>query len=43
MPYMVVTVSPDGVTATAFATKYEARTLASNKTMKVAVEAANKP
>ena len=35
MPYLVVTVSPEGVTATAVPTKDEARILASKKTMKV--------
>jgi hypothetical protein len=35
MPYLVVTVSPEGVTATAVDTKEEARVLASKKTMKV--------
>jgi hypothetical protein len=35
MPYLVVTVSPDGVSATAVASKDEARILASNKTLKV--------
>jgi hypothetical protein len=38
MPYLVVTVSPDGVTATAVETKDEARILASKKTMKVLLE-----
>jgi hypothetical protein len=38
MPYLVVTVSPDGVTATAVETKDEARILASTKTMKVLLE-----
>ena len=38
MPYLVVTVSPDGVTATACETKDEARILASKKTMKVSIE-----
>jgi hypothetical protein len=38
MPYLVVTVSPDGVTATAVASKDEARILASNKTLKVEVQ-----
>jgi len=38
MPYMVVTVSPDGVTATAVESKDEARILASKKTLKVLVE-----
>ena len=35
MPYLVVTVSPEGVTATAVETKEEARVLASRKTMNV--------
>ena len=35
MPYLVVTVSPEGVTATAVDSKEEARILASKKTMKV--------
>jgi len=38
MPYLVVTVSPEGVTATAVETKDEARILASKKTLAVAVE-----
>ena len=38
MPYLVVTVSPEGVTATAIETKDEARILASTKTMKVLLE-----
>jgi len=38
MPYLVVTVSPDGVTVTACDSKDEARILASKKTMKVTVE-----
>jgi hypothetical protein len=38
MPYMVVTVSPEGVTATAVASKDEARILASKKTLDVLVE-----
>jgi hypothetical protein len=38
MPYSVVTVSPEGVTATACGSKEEARILASKKTMKVFVE-----
>jgi hypothetical protein len=38
MPYLVVTVSPDGVVATAVETKEEARTLASKKTLKVLVQ-----
>jgi len=40
MPYLVVTVSPDGVTATAVDSKDEARILASKKTMKVLLQAA---
>ena len=38
MPYMVVTVSTEGVTATAVETKDEARILASKKTLDVLVE-----
>ena len=38
MPYLVVTVSPDGVDVTAVSSKEEARILASKKTLKVAVE-----
>jgi hypothetical protein len=38
MPYLVVTVSPDGVVATAVETKEEARVLASKKTLKVLVQ-----
>jgi hypothetical protein len=38
MPYMVVTVSPEGVTATAVESKDEARILASKRTLKVLVE-----
>jgi hypothetical protein len=38
MPYLVVTVSPEGVNVTAVASKDEARILASKKTMKVQVE-----
>ena len=41
MPYLVVTVSPEGVTATACESKDEARILASSKAMKVSVEDAN--
>jgi len=37
---LVVTVSPDGVTATAVDSKDEARILASKKTMKVLLQAA---
>ena len=40
MPYLVVTVSPEGITATACESKDEARMLASKKTMMVTVEAA---
>jgi hypothetical protein len=44
MPYLVVTVSPEGVLATAVNSKEEARVLASTKTRKVTVEdAADKP
>ena len=35
MPYMVVTVSPEGVTATAVESKDEARMLASKRAIKV--------
>jgi hypothetical protein len=38
MPYLVVTVSPEGVTATAVASKHEARVLASKRTLKVQFE-----
>ena len=38
MPYLVVTVSPDGVTATACESKDEAGILASKKTMAVSIE-----
>ncbi len=38
MPYLVVTVSPEGVIATAVNSKDEARILASKKTMKVQVD-----
>jgi hypothetical protein len=41
MPYLVVTVSPEGVSATAVETKEEARVLASKKTMKVDFQEAN--
>jgi len=37
MPYLVETVSPDGVDVTAVSSKEEARILASKKTMKVLV------
>ena len=40
MPYLVVTVSPEGITATACESKDEARILASKRTMEVTVEAA---
>ena len=44
MPYLVVTVSPEGVTATAVDSKDEARMLASTKTSKVSVQdATSKP
>lgn len=38
MPYLVVTVSPEGVTATACESKDEARILASKRTMPVSIE-----
>jgi hypothetical protein len=38
MPYLVVTVSPEGVTATACETKDEARILTSKKTLKVSID-----
>jgi hypothetical protein len=38
MPFLVVTVSPEGVVATAVDSKDEARMLASKKTLKVMVE-----
>jgi hypothetical protein len=38
MPYLVVTVSPDGVSATAVESKDEARILASKKTLTVVVQ-----
>jgi len=38
MPYLVVTVSAEGVTATAVPSKDEARILASKKTLKVEIE-----
>jgi hypothetical protein len=38
MPYLVVTVSSDGVTITAVGSKDEARILASKRTMDVQVE-----
>lgn len=40
MPYLVVTVSPEGVVATAVETKEEARILASKKTIKVSMQEA---
>jgi hypothetical protein len=43
MPYLVVTVSPEGVTATACKTKDEARILASKKTTRVFIEEATPP
>jgi hypothetical protein len=38
MPYLVVTVSPEGVVATAVDSKDEARILASKKTQSVSIE-----
>ena len=38
MPYLVVTVSPEGVTATAVESKDEARILASKRTIKVLIK-----
>ena len=38
MPYLVVTVSPEGVVAIAVESKEEARVLASKKTLKVLLE-----
>ena len=43
MPFLVVTVSPDGVTATAVESKEEARVLASKKTQSVTMGDAAKP
>ena len=40
MPYLVVTVSPEGVVATAVETKEETRILASKKTIKVSMQEA---
>jgi len=40
MPYLVVTVYPEGVSATAVESKEEARVLASKKTMKVDLQEA---
>ena len=40
MPYLFVTVSPEGVVATAVETKEEARILASKKTIKVSMQEA---
>ena len=40
MPYLVVTVSPEGVVATVVETKEEARILASKKTIKVSMQEA---
>jgi hypothetical protein len=37
MPFLVVTVSPEGVTATAVESKEEARILASKKTQSVTI------
>jgi hypothetical protein len=38
MPYLVVTITPDGITATAVESKDEARILASKRVMKVLLE-----
>ena len=38
MPFLVVTVSPEGVVAIAVESKDEARVLASNKTLKVLLQ-----
>ncbi len=38
MPYLVVTVSPEGTTAISVSSKEEARILASKKTLKVPIE-----
>ena len=38
MPYMVVTVSPEGVSVVAVSSKDEARVLASKKTLKVEMQ-----
>ena len=38
MPFVIVTVSPDGIRATAVASKHEARVIASKKTLNVEVE-----
>ena len=43
MPYLVVTVSPEGVTATAVESKEEARVLAPKKTLKVDFQEASRP
>jgi hypothetical protein len=40
MPYLVMTVSPEGVVVTAVETKEEARILASKKTIKVSMQEA---
>ena len=40
MPYLVVTVSPEGMVATAVETKEEAGILASRKTIKVSMQEA---
>ena len=42
MPYLVVTVSPEGVVATAVDSKDEARILASKKTQSVSIEDATR-
>ena len=43
MPFLVVTVSAEGITATACESEYEARILASKRTMTVFVEEATAP
>ena len=43
MPYLVVTVSPEGVTATAVESKEEARVLAPKKTLKVDFQESSTP
>jgi hypothetical protein len=43
MPYLVVTVSPEGVTATAVESKEEARVLAPKKTLKVDFQESSRP
>jgi hypothetical protein len=40
MPYLVMTVSPEGVVVTAVETKEEARILASKESIKVSMQAA---